>query len=746
MNKIIILLVLLVISMPLSAQTWQGKFEQLDQQLPTPNEYRSASGAPGGKYWQQQADYVINAELNDQNQSITGSEVITYHNNSPDALTYLWLQLDQNINAKGNNTTKTSNSAVRDSVNTRTMAATVDLYDFDGGFKIKSVKDAAGKALPYTINQTMMRIDLPKSLGAGQKMSLAIEWSFNINDRMKNTTPNDGRSGMEYFPEDDNYLYIIAQWFPRMCVYDDVVGWQNKQFLGQGEFTLNFGNYEVNLTVPADHIVGATGMVKNVKEVLTAEQYARFEKAKTTFDKPVIICTQEEAVQREKTKSTAKQTWQFVAENVRDFAFATSRKFIWDAMAVKVEDKTPLAMSYYPKEGNPLWEKESTIAVKNTLVTYSKYSINYPYPQATSVHAASLGMEYPMICFNYGRPNKDGTVPDRTKWGMIGVIIHEVGHNFFPMIINNDERQWTWMDEGLNTFVQYRTEVENYPDKPIGRGPAAGIVPYMKGNAELQRPLMVNSESVVRSNFGNEQYAKTATALNILRETVMGPELFDNAFREYAERWAFKHPKPADFFRTMEDASAVDLDWFWRGWFYTTDNCDMSLDDVKWFKVRKDQATLENKTKTATKGDLAAKGGDGTKPSDFSQGPEYFSVIPTNDRMYGEFANRLDDKAMISKMETKNFYEITLSNKGGLIMPVIIEWTFKDGSKEIERLPAEIWRINETKVTKVFAKDKEVVNVVIDPLKETADISIENNVFPKASQPNKFDELKKKGK
>ncbi|HRG80249.1 MAG TPA: M1 family metallopeptidase, partial [Cyclobacteriaceae bacterium] len=537
----------------------------------------------------------------------------------------------------------------------------------------------------------------------------------------------------------------IAQWFPRMCVYDDVVGWQNKQFLGQGEFTLAFGNYEVNLTVPADHIVGGTGMVQNLKEVLTAEQYARFEKAKTTFDKPVIICTQQEAIQREKTKSKDKKTWKFVAENVRDFAFATSRKFIWDAMAVKVGDKTPLAMSYYPKEGNPLWEKESTIAVKNTLVTYSKYSINYPYPHATSVHAAGIGMEYPMICFNFGRPNKDGTYSDRLKWGMIGVIIHEVGHNFFPMIINNDERQWTWMDEGVNTFVQYRTEVENYPDKPIGRGPAALIVPYMKGNADLQRPLMVNSESVVRQNFGNEQYAKTATALNILRETVMGPELFDKAFKEYAERWAFKHPKPADFFRTLEDASAVDLDWFWRGWFYTTDNCDVSLDDVKWFKVKKDQATVENKTKTATKGDLAAKG-DGNKPADFSQGPQYFNVIPTDTRMYGEFANRLDDKAMISKMENKNFYEITLSNKGGLIMPVIIEWTYKDGSKEIERLPAEIWRINETKVTKVFAKDKEVVNVVIDPLKETADISIENNTFPKGNQPSKFDELKKKGK
>lgn len=721
---------------------WKGKFEQLDQLLPTPNEYRSGSGAPGPKYWQQQADYVIDAELNDENQSITGAETITYHNNSPDVLTYLWLQLDQNINAKDNNSAKVTNNSVIDSVAAATLASTVNLTDFDGGFKIKSVKDASGAALKYTINQTMMRVDLPKALGAGQKISFSVEWSFNINDRVKRMTMNDGRSGMEYFPEDGNYLYIIAQWFPRMCVYDDVIGWQNKQFWGQGEFTVNFGNYKVNLTVPADHVMAGTGMVSNLKEVLTADQYARFEKAKTSYDKPVIICTQAEAVQREKTKSKAKKTWRFEAENVRDFAFATSRKFIWDAQAVKVGDKTTLAMSYYPKEGNPLWEAESTKAVKNTLVTYSKYSINYPYPQATSVHAASLGMEYPMICFNYGRPLKDGTVPDRVKWGMIGVIIHEVGHNFFPMIINNDERQWTWMDEGLNTFVQYRTEVENYPDKPVGRGPAANIVPYMKGDASLQRPLMVNSESVVRSNFGNEQYAKCATALNILRETVMGPELFDKAFKEYAERWAFKHPKPADFFRTMEDASAVDLDWFWRGWFYTTDNNDVSLDDVKWFKVKTNQATVENKGKKVAKGDLAAKG-TGDKPADFSQGPQYFNVIPTDARFYGEFQNRIDDKATVSKMENKNFYELTLSNKGGLVMPVIIEWTYKDGSKEIERIPAEIWRINETKVTKVFAKDKEVVNVVIDPSNETADISLDNNSFPKKNQTSKFDELKK---
>lgn len=738
------LLFLLLLTTIGYAQTpgWKGKFEQLDQLLPTPNEYRTGSGAPGPRYWQQRADYVINAELNDVNQSITGSETITYFNNSPETLKYLWLQLDQNINDKESNTAKSATNTVRDSVDAKSIASSLGLHDFDGGFKIKAVKDASGKALPYIINYTMMRIDLPVALGPNQKISFSVEWSFNINDRVKGLTPNDGRSGMEYFPADGNHLYIIAQWFPRMCVFDDVVGWQNKQFLGQGEFTLTFGNYTVNLTVPADHVVAATGMVQNVKEVLTPEQFARFEKAKTSFDKPVIICTQQEAEQREKTKSTAKKTWKFYAENVRDFAFATSRKFIWDAQAVKVGNKTPLAMSYYPKEGNPLWEQESTKAVKYTLETYSKYTIDYPYPQATSVHAASLGMEYPMICFNYGRPLPDGTIPERTKWGMIGVIVHEVGHNFFPMIINNDERQWTWMDEGLNTFVQYRTQVENYPDMPQRRGPASTIVPYMKGNAELQRPLMVNSETVVRQNFGNEQYAKCATGLNMLRETIMGPELFDKAFKEYATRWAFKHPKPADFFRTMEDASAVDLDWFWRGWFYTTDVCDQSIEQVKWLTVKKENANVEKKNVSAKQGDLSSESGAG-KYADFSQGPEPITILPTPDDFYGEFRNRLDDKATIGKLENKNIYEVTLANKGGLVMPVIIEWTYKDGSKEVERIPAEIWRVNEQKISKVFVKEKEVTKVVLDPNLETSDISTNDNVFPRVQGPSKIDQLKK---
>ena len=725
--------------------TWKGKFEQLDQLLPTPNEYRTGSGSPGPKYWQQRADYVINAELNDENQSITGSETITYYNNSPDVLKYLWVQLDQNINTKNSLSRLTDQNTVIDSVTTLDLGSSLRLHEFDGGYKIKSVADAAGKALPYVINETMMRVDLPQPLKPGQQLVFSIGWSFNINNRMHDMTPNDGRSGMEYFPEDGNYLYIIAQWFPRLCVYDDVVGWQNKQFLGQGEFTLEFGNYTVNLTVPADHIVAATGMVQNPKDVLTVEQQQRFEQAKTSFDKPVMIVTQAEAVAKEKTKATAKKTWKFYAENVRDFAFASSRKFIWDAQAVKVgEGKTPLAMSYYPKEGNPLWEKESTKAIRACLLTYSKFSIEYPYPQATSVHSASLGMEYPMICFNGQRPNKDGTYSDRTKWGLVGVVIHEVGHNFYPMIISNDERQWTWMDEGVNTFVQYLTQVEHYPDMPQRRGPAPLIIPYMKSPQEFQRPLMVNSETVVRRNFGAEQYHKCATALNILRETVMGHELFDKAFREYAQRWAFKHPKPADFFRTMEDASAVDLDWFWRGWFYTTDYTDQSLDNVKWYRIRKPSTDVENRNKNV-KGAEAMGGGAGDgKPADFSKGPEMFTVLPTDDRFYGDFRARIDDKAMISKLENKNFYEVTLSNKGGLIMPVVIEWTYKDGSKEIERIPAEIWRTNETKVTKVFVKDKEVVSVVLDPKKETADISEEDNVFPRVAKPSKFDELKKK--
>ncbi|HEY0742227.1 MAG TPA: M1 family metallopeptidase [Chryseosolibacter sp.] len=714
-------------------KNWQGKFEQLDQTLPTPNEYRTGSGAPGPKYWQQQADYAISIELNDDNQSITGTETITYHNNSPDVLGYLWLQLDQNILSDENTLGATNTGSVVDSAAAKTYAAR--LSDFDAGFKIKAVKETSGKPLQYIINNTMMRVDLPQPLKSGDKVSFNIDWSFNVVDR----SVFGQRSGLEYFPEDKNYIYTIAQFFPRMCVYDDYEGWQNKQFLGRGEFTLPFGDYKVKITVPSDHIIAATGVLQNPQDVLTKTEIERFQKAKTSFDKPVIIVTEAEAKAKEKTKSKQKKTWEFHATNVRDFAFASSRKFIWDAQAVKIGANAPLAMSYYPKEGNPLWEAESTKAVKNTLEVYSRMTIDYPYPVAISVHTASIGMEYPMICFNYGRPKPDGTIPPQTRKGMIGVIIHEVGHNFFPMIINNDERQTTWMDEGINSFVENLTERERYPDIDWSSDSPKGLVKYMKGDPRTKRPLMVNPEQVIQ--LGPEQYAKAAAGLDILRETVMGRELFDKAFKEYAQRWAFKHPKPADFFRTLEDASAVDLDWFWRGWFYTTDVVDQSIDEVKWFKLRDEKSNIENKNVKAQKGDLAA---GNNKANPFNGAPQEFSLMNTDEALYGEFRSRVDDKAVMQKLKGKNIYEVTMSNKGGLMMPVIIEWTYKDGSKEIERIPAEIWRINETKFSKVFVKDKEVANVVVDPKFETTDINTDDNVFPKMEKESKFDEFKKK--
>lgn len=734
----IVLVIFLLATVPAFSQVapWEGKFEQLDHLLPTPNEYRSGSGAPGPAYWQQQADYSIDIELNDDNQSITGSETITYHNNSPDNLKYLWLQVDQNIIDEQNELNLTDTDKVADSAAAKTYAT--KLSDFDGGFDIKSVRDASGKPLKYIINNTMMRVDLPQPLKSGETISFQIDWSYNIVDR--NVFRQ--RSGLEYFPEDGNYVYTIAQFFPRMCVYDDYNGWQNKQFLGTGEFALPFGDYKVRITVPADHLVAASGVLQNPKEVLSKTALERFEKAKTSFDEPLIIVTEKEAIQKERSRSKEKKTWEFHADDVRDFAFASSRKFIWDAQAVKIGDKTPLAMSFYPKEGNPLWEDESTKAVKNTLEVYSRMTIDYPYPVAISVHTASIGMEYPMICFNYGRPNKDGSYSSLLKQGMIGVIVHEVGHNFFPMIINSDERQTPWMDEGINSFVQLITELERYPEINWTRGKPSSVVNYMKGNPALQRPLMTNSEQIIQ--LGAEQYTKAATALYILRETVMGPELFDMAFKEYSQRWAFKHPMAPDFFRTMEDASAVDLDWFWRGWFYTTDTNDQTLEKVDWYRLQTDKSRLENKDVQATTGDL--DGGSADASGNFNDGPKPLHLRETDPRLYGEFRSRVNDKEILSKLENKNIYEVTVSNNGGLVMPVVIEWTYRDGTKEVEKIPAEIWRLNETEFTKVFVKDKEVASVMLDPNMETADINIEDNVFPRSQEPSRFDSFKKRSK
>ena len=740
MKKIIVFVLVALSGNGLAQEkNWQGKFEQLDQLLPTPNSYRSASGAPGPAYWQQRADYDISVELNDENQSLRGSETITYYNNAPEPLTYLWLQLDQNILADGSMSRKTSGGAIRDSIPAKFLATTASAYDFKGGYQISSVRDASDKPLNHVINFTMMRVDLPQPLKPGEKFTFKVDWSYNINDMMK----IGGRSGCEFFPEDGNYIYFIAQWFPRMCVFDDIEGWQNKQYLGAGEFALTFGDYKVRITVPSDHIVGATGWLQNPKDVLAKEQLERFELARKTFDKQVWIVTEEEAKKREKERSKKKSTWVFHAENVRDFAFASSRKFIWDAMAVKNADKAPLAQSLYPKEGNPLWGKESTLAIKNTLDIYTERTIPYPYPTAYSINWVGGGMEYPMVSFNGGRPAKDGTISDRVLVRCVYIIVHEVGHNYFPMIINSDERQWTWMDEGLNSFLEKETMRIRYPNLNYSSNTPKDIVSFMKGDKAMMRPIMATADNQGQYG-GSNGYTKTAAALTLLRETVMGPELFDKAFQEFSVRWAFKHPKPADFFRTMEDASAVDLDWFWRGWFYSTDHVDITLDEVKWYKVKKSQPDLEKRNVKVAGGDVSAgKGKPGEKVTDFSKGPQDFTVLNTKEEDYGQFRARIDDNAMRTKLEEKNFYEVTLKNTGGLVSPVIIEWTYKDGSKEIEKIPAEIWRLNEKEVKKVFVKEREVVNVVIDPKQETADVNITDNVFPKRAAESKFDQLKK---
>lgn len=724
-----------------------SKFKQLDEQLPTPNTYRTGSGAPGHEYWQQQADYIIKVELDEKKHTITASETITYHNNAPESLTYLWLQLDQNVRAPDADSYATGTGTMDESISMGRLKRLNN--DFEGGYKISNVKDKSGKPLKHQIIKTMMRIELPAPLKRGEKFTFSLDWFYNIN----NQPEIGGRAGYEFFEKDGNYLYEMAQWFPRMCVYDDFNGWQNKQFLGRGEFALAFGDYEVQITVPADHIVASTGVLQNPKDVLTDKQRNRFEKAKTS-DKPVLIVTQEEAEENEKEGTDKKKTWIYKAENVRDFAWASSRKFIWDAMGVKVGGKNVMAMSYYPKEGNPLWGQYSTEVVAHTIEVYSKFTIDYPYPVAISVHGPVYGMEYPMISFNGGRPEADGTYSSRTKYGMISVIIHEVGHNFFPMIINSDERQWTWMDEGLNTFVQYLSQVEWQRDYPSRRGPAYGIVDYMKGDHEDMMPIMTNSESILQ--FGNNAYGKPATALNILRETVMGREVFDYAFKEYCRRWAFKHPKPADFFRTMEDASGIDLDWFWRGWFYTTDRVNFSLSEVKLFRADELNPELqvarmkkERDNEREFIGDIRNK--EDIKETRVERKPELNDFYNTYDplevtdqdrRRFEWMTASLSDKEKEMLASGKNYYEITFENKGGLVMPIILEFEYEDGTKEIIRIPAEVWKRNNEKISKVFPTDKLVKNIVLDPLMELADVDLSDNYFPRRPQPTRFEIFK----
>ncbi len=732
-----------------------NKFEQLGTILPTPNEYRTASGAPGPKYWQQRADYDIKASLDEKNLILHGAETVTYFNNSPDVLTYIWLQLDENEHSSTKNAGYADGSSLSRSFSPTAIDKLADEKKDNGyGVNILKATDILGKNLKYTVNKTMMRIELPTALKPGQKFAFKIDWNYKISDRMT----IGGRGGYEFFPEDGNYLFTMAQWFPRLAVYSDFQGWQHHQFTGRGEFALAFGNYNVAITVPGDHVVMATGECQNYPAVLSAAQLARWNKALTSYKEPVEVVTLEEAKAAEKNKVATTKTWVFKAENVRDFAFGSSRKFVWDALATDVEGKKVMSMSAYGKEAYGLYRKFSSKAVAHTIKSYSKFSIPYPYPVAQSIEAAN-GMEYPMICFNYGRTEKDGSYTEATKNGMLGVVIHEVGHNFFPMIVNSDERQWSWMDEGLNSFVQYLTQ-ELYDNKfPSRGGPAWSIVDYMKLPKDQLEPIMTNSENIIQ--FGPNAYTKPATGLNILRETIMGRELFDYSFKEYSRRWAFKHPTPADLFRTMEDASAEDLDWFWRGWFYGIEPVDIAIDTVK-------HAVYDASAVAPAARTMAGRSLDKPLVNSF----EDISKIRNRNDKSIVFLTDVDttlrdfywkyDRAIIpydsvtkqpamsfgaaevltdadkAKYANVHLYEISFLNKGGLVMPIIVEFTFEDGTKEVTKYAAQIWRKNENKLTKVFLTNKKAVSIKLDPMRETADIDESNNTWPNVSEPSKF--------
>ncbi|MCP4853975.1 MAG: M1 family metallopeptidase [Fuerstiella sp.] len=725
-------------------------FRQLNEVLPTPNTYRTASGAPGHEYWQQKVDYDIDVELHDDTQRITAAEVISYLNNSPDTLRYLWLQLDAN---RFHPDSAARRHKTAPSLNTRVGFKQLDGWlkadRFPGGTKITSVTDASNnRKLNHQIVGSNMRVDLPQPLSSGETVSFKVRWEYNI----PNATVIGGRGGFEHFEKDDNNIYEIAQWFPRLCVYSDASGWQHKEFLGKGEFALEFGDYVVRLTVPSDHVVASTGELQNPADVLSSEQQSRLRKSRSA-EEPVFIVTPEEALENQKTKSKDRKTWVFKAQNVRDFAFASSRKFIWDAVGHNSGGKKVLAMSYFPNEAEPLWSKYSTHAIVHTLKVYSKYTFHYPYPVAISVNGPVYGMEYPMICFNGPRPEDDGTYSKRTKYALISVIIHEVGHNYFPMIVNTDERQWTWMDEGLNTFLQYLSEVEWEDKYPSRRGEPAKITSYMRSTNQV--PIMTNSESLLQ--FGPNGYSKPATALNILRETILGRDLFDFAFKEYSRRWMFKRPYPADFFRSVEDAAGVDLDWFWRGWFYSTDHVDIAISNVRHYQIDNGDPVSNSRIKREERDDEPeTRSQKQNKPlpkrvdrfpelKDFYNSYDDLTVTDDEKKKFQKYLKDLKpEQRRLLGLKT-HFYIVDLENKGGLVMPVILKVTHSDKTTREIRLPAEVWVKSSLRTSRLIMSKKPITSMELDPHLETADVDTSNNHFPPQIHKSRF-KLYKEGK
>ena len=784
--RLVVLILALLSASPALAQgieqtkgNFEDKFRQLDEVLPDPNTYRTAGGAPGNQYWQQKVDYRIETALDEPRRRLTGRATIRYTNNSPDSLPWLWLQLDQNIFRRDSMAELTDAfggpgrrgpKVTLGSSDTPTRLSMEELRrqqvmaDNDYGYTISAVRMADGRDLPRTIVGTLMRVDMPAALAPGETAEFTIEWAFNIVEEDAVVA----RSGFEHFPDDPrkggNDIFLLAQWFPRLVAYSDYEGWHNKEFLGRGEFTLEFGDYDVAITVPDDHIVASTGVLQNPDAVLSAVQRQRLEQARTA-KAPVFIVTPQEAAAAEAGNPKGSKTWRFAATNVRDFAFASSRKFMWDAQGHSqpgAEHETVMAMSFWPKEGGELWRKYSTAAVIHTMKVYSRFSFDYPYPTAQSVNGPVGGMEYPMITFNGPRTtlNKDGsrTYSLAEKMFLIGVVIHEIGHIYYPMTVNSDERQWTWMDEGINSFLDTVAKYEWDPNMPWpGRIPRE-LVSYMISSE--QEPIMTHSDSV--TNLGANAYGKPAAAYHILRDTIVGRERFDFAMREYSRRWKFKRPTPADFFRTIEEASGTDLDWFWRGWFYTTDHVDVSLDSIYRLRIDTNNPEIDLPRRRQERADkpehygakLNREGGvpiwvlENRGVRDFYDDNDQFTVTPKDRKNYQGFLDGLlpwerqvFDRAV---KEDANYYVLNFTNKGGLVMPIILGLTFKDGSTQMLNIPAEIWRRNAREVSKllVFPKGRELVQVVVDPEWETADADIENNHYPRRIIPSRIEAFK----
>ncbi|SFF59327.1 M1 family metallopeptidase [Sunxiuqinia elliptica] len=711
--------------------TNENRFRQLVEELPTPNQFRTATGHPGPAYFQQQVDYDMAVSLDEEAKSLAGEAIIHYHNNSPEVLNYLWLQLDQNIREPNSFRSKIERGKLSESVNLKTIERLSQ--DFDGGFKINTVQDENGHDLQIVKNHTILKVILSKPLLPGKSTKLRMTWHYQLNNIQKMW----GRSGYNEAENGSGDVFAIAQFYPRLCVFNDL-GWQIKQFVGS-EFALEFGDFKVAITVPADFVVAATGELKNEKEVLTSEQQQRLQQARKSGS-PVFIITEEEASANEKSHSSTTKTWQFSAQNVRDFAFACSRKFIWDAMAVQFSENDVLAMSFYPKEANPLWEKYSTKSIAHTLKIYSNYTFDFPYPTASSVNVQGIaGMEYPMICFNQGQPKADKSYTAQMKRGVIGVVHHEVGHNYFPMIINSDERQWAWMDEGFNIFLQGIAERDWNP-KWKWSGQPVEMIGYMDDDKRTLTPIMTQADALLQP--GMNSYRKPAVALTILRETILGRDLFDQAFKEYAQTWKFKHPQPADFFRIMETASGVDLDWFWRGWYFSTEHVDLAIKNVKLYEplVGEEQARkLAEEKKASQQGHIATIRDKGQYvPAielDEALKDRYDSISSSEaDQLQAEVRN-LNERLTAEERELLNqeqkFYEITFSALGGMLMPLIIQFEYEDGSTEIQRIPVEIWTKNHQEVTKIFTCTKKIKSVTLDPYLETADVDTNNNYWPR---------------